>query len=130
MKNKLIKLKIITPQYQPRHINLYYNLKPTYILKKFKQELEMCIKYYFNVITKPSDLSYYYYAYKFSYLKTLAVKIKKSISYISIKYSNKLEIKETGMLSPTTHFPSYLEITSSINKNTLKKIKKTQNINL
>lgn len=118
MKNKLIKLKIITPQYQPKHVNLYYNSKPDYILKKFKQELEMCIKYYFNIITKPSDLNYYYYAYKFSCLKTLAVKMKKSITYISIKYKNKLSIEETNTFNPMISFPSYLKTANYINKKT------------
>lgn len=113
MKNKLIKKKILTSNYKPNNINNYYNLKPFQILRRFKQKLEILIKYYYGIITFPNDLAYYHYIYKFSCLKTLAYKIKKSITYTSNVYLNDLKIEQYMFIK--TSFSSYL--------NTIYKIK-------
>ena len=89
LKNKLFKIKMIKSNNKPRHIPRYCSLKPSEILKKFYQKLKALFKYYYNIISIPSNLSYYYYAHKFSCLKTLAYQMKKNIKYAFTFYTNK-----------------------------------------
>ena len=96
IKNKLIKKQILTLTNKPKSVNSYCSLKPSNILKKFKKKLKILISYYYNIITHRSDLNYYYYIYKFSYLKTLAQKMKKSITYISKTHSLNMPIQKMG----------------------------------
>ena len=83
LKDKLIKKKIITPKYKPNFVNNYRNLKPLQIVLKFKRRLKILLNYYYNTITYPYELNYYYYIYKFSCLKTLAYKTKRNLFYIA-----------------------------------------------
>jgi Type II intron maturase len=91
LKTKLFKIQMIKSNNKPRHIPKYCSFKPLQILKKFSQKIKILLQYYYGIISIPSSLSYYYYAHKFSCLKTLAYQMKKSVRYTYIFYSHKLK---------------------------------------
>lgn len=121
IRSKLLKKKIITPKLKPSYYAIYRNLQPLQILEKFAKKFKILLNYYYNIITRKSNLNYYYYIYKFSFLKTLAYKMKKSITYISMIYLNQRKLKK---YKKTIHnFLSYPYITTNKirkNKYTLK----------
>jgi group II intron reverse transcriptase/maturase len=98
VRNRLIAGKIMTNKLVPRSNPIYMTLKPIYMIRKYRQRLEGLINYYYRLITYPSELNLYYYTYKFSCLKTLARRMKKSMKQITMIYGEELkmemEIKE------------------------------------
>lgn len=125
IKKRMIGLQIINEKYEPRHVGLYCSLKPCEIVTKFRQKLEGLINYYYPFLTYPSDLGYYYYALRYSCLKTLAHRIKISISQIQKKYGNKIKVPGIRKISDKkkniqvdqefiVEFPKYLEIMDRI----------------
>ena len=100
-------MQMIKLNFKPRHIPIYCSLKPLQIIKKFKQKLKFLIRYYYQTITIPSNLYYYYYVHKFSCLKTIAYQSKKSIKQSYILYFSKLK--------PENSFPSYSLLMHQLN---------------
>jgi len=93
VRNRLIAGKIMDEKFKPRSNTLYGLMKPIYIVKKYKQRLEGLINYYYRLLTYPTELNLYYYAYKFSCLKTLARRMKKSIKKITLTYGEEMKMK-------------------------------------
>ena len=114
LKTKLFKIKIIKSDNKPRHVPKYCSFKPLQILKKFSQKIKNLFQYYYGIISIPSSLSYYYYAHKFSCLKTLAYQMKKSVKYTYIFYSHRLKA--------ATNLFSYPFIIEKIKSLSLKKL--------
>lgn len=115
LKNKLFKIKMIKLSNNPTHIFSYCSLEPLKILKKFYQKLKILFHYYYNIISMPSNLNYYYYAHKFSCLKTLAYIMKKSVKYVFTFYIDKLRT--------FTDFFSYKYFITNLKNLSLKKTK-------
>jgi len=116
VRNRLIAGKVMDEKLRPRSNNLYGLMKPIYIVKKYKQRLEGLINYYYRLLTYPTELNLYYYAYKFSCLKTLARRMKKSSKKITLTYGEemkmKVEIREFTLRGEKTrveheNFPKY-----------------------
>ena len=116
VRNRLIAGKIMNEKLKPRSNTLYGLMKPIYIVKKYRQRLEGLINYYYRVLTYPTELSLYYYAYKFSCLKTLARRMNKSIKKITMTYGEEMkmeiEVKEFTLKGEKTRierasFPKY-----------------------
>lgn len=114
LKTKLFKIKMIKSDNKPRHIPKYCSFNPLKILKKFSQKIKNLFQYYYGIISVPSNLSYYYYAHKFSCLKTLAYQMKKSVKYTYIFYSHKLKT--------ATNFFSHSFVIKKIKSLSLKKL--------
>ena len=93
VRNRLIAGKIMDKKLKPRSNTLYGLMKPIYIVRKYKQRLEGLINYYYRVLTYPTELNLYYYAYKFSCLKTLARRMKKSSKKITLTYGEEMKMK-------------------------------------
>ena len=121
IKSRMMGLQLINQKYQPRHVGLYCNLKPWDIVTKFSQKLVGLLNYYYGYLTYPSDLGVYYYILRYACLKTLAYRMKISISRIQKIHGNKMYMKKTiRMINPKTHthtvkeryvkFPGYLEV--------------------
>jgi group II intron reverse transcriptase/maturase len=122
--NRLAAGKIVCEKHLPRSNPIYMVLKPYEVVTKYKQRLEGLFNYYYYNLTYPNELNRYYYIYKFSCLKTLARRMKISISQITMKYGERLEIvleiksrrKTTSGLfeevveKKSTKFPTYGEI--------------------
>lgn len=92
IKNRLIKLQMINTIYKPKLVVWYCNLKFLNILKNFKQKFKMLINHYYQIITNPSELKFYYHIYKFSYLKTLARRMQININQAFMRYNNILNV--------------------------------------
>ena len=90
--SRLVAEKILSEKYLPRSNPTYVALKPYDIVIKYKQRLEKLFDYYYLNVTYPNELSRYYYAYKFSCLKTLARRMKISISQVTMKYGERMEV--------------------------------------
>lgn len=140
LKTRLINSQIINSKYHTRHVGLDCSLKPWHIVEKFKQRIEGIIHYYYKTITSPSDLNFYYYVHKFSCLKTLAHRMRKSIRQVNFTYGNRLVIKmqmnsidsegRVKKIEKISYFPTYLEIMDQVgekvaleNKELYKKLK-------
>lgn len=127
----MIGLQIINKKYKPRHVGFYCSLRPWDIVTKFTQKLTGLINYYYEFLTYPSDLSFYYYALKYSCLKTLAHRMKKSISQILKIYGEKIKmtITKKDKVEKLRHakFPRYMEIMDQIGERIIlkRKIKKS-----
>jgi group II intron reverse transcriptase/maturase len=94
-KQRLMALKMINEKKMPRHVGLYVRLKPWDIVTKFKQKAEGFINYFYPQLTYKSDLGYYYYVFRYSCLKTLANRMKISISQIQKKYGERIAMPKT-----------------------------------
>ncbi len=90
--NQLVAGKILSEKHFPRSNPIYTVLKPYDVVTKFKQKLERLFDYYYLNITYLNELNRYYYAYKFSCLKTLATRMKVSISQVTMKYGERMEV--------------------------------------
>lgn len=121
IRNRLIAGKIIDEKLKPKSNTLYGLMKPIYIVKKYKQRLEGLINYYYRLLTYPTELNLYYYVYKFSCLKTLARRMKKSIKKITLTYGDEMrmemEIKERTLKGEKIRveresFPTYRAATN------------------
>jgi len=121
VRSRLIAGKIMTNKLTPRSNTLYGLMKPIYIVKKYRQRLEGLINYYYRVLTYPTELNLYYYAYKFSCLKTLARRMNKSIKKITLTYGEEMkmevEVKEFTLKGKKTRieqasFPKYRDVVS------------------
>jgi hypothetical protein len=118
VKEKLKNEQLMDSKRKIRHVKMYLQMKPWKIVEKFKQKLKKLINYYYKAITNKSDLSYYYYVYKYACLKTLAAKTQKSIVQVQKKYGENLRIEhEIQVLNQKNRqkkimkkisFPSYL----------------------
>lgn len=90
----MVWLQILTEKkYQPKHVGLYFSLKPQKIVIKFLQKLSGFLNYYYEFLTSPSDLNFYCYVLKLSCLKTLSFKMKESITQILKIYRNNINIE-------------------------------------
>ena len=126
LKPRLINSQIINLKYHTRHVGLDCSLKPWHIVEKFKQRIEEIIHYYYKTITSPSDLSFYYYVHKFSCLKTLAHRMRKSMRQVNFTYGNRLVIKmqinsmdsegRVKKIEKISYFPTYSEIMNQVGK--------------
>lgn len=104
----------------PRSNPFYSILKPWEIVIKYRQRIEILINYYYTVLTFLSELHLYHYIYKFSCLKTIAKKMKKSITSVTkafgptieIPYEIKIKDKEDNVvkLRKKSKFPKYLDL--------------------
>jgi group II intron reverse transcriptase/maturase len=122
--NRLTARKIISEKHLPRSNPIYTVMKPYEIVTKYRQRIEGLFNYYYYNVTYPNELNRYYYIHKFSCLKTLARRMKISISQVTMKYGEKLEITleinsqrkdSTGEVlklteKKSTKFPTYGEI--------------------
>lgn len=120
VKNRLIAGKIINEKHSPIANTIYMQLTPYQIVTKYRQRVEGLFNYYYPALTYPAELNFYHYAYKFSCLKTLARRMKKSIQQVTMTYGeemlieNRKEIssgssKKTKLVIKTTHYPTYKE---------------------
>lgn len=116
VRNRLVAGKIMNEKLKPRSNTLYGLMKPVYIVKKYRQRLEGLVNYYYRILSYPTELSLYYYAYKFSCLKTLARRMNKSIKKITMTYGEEIkmeiEVKEFTLKGEKTRierasFPKY-----------------------
>ena len=116
VRNRLVAGKIMNEKLKPRSNTLYRLMKPIYIVKKYRQRLKGLVDYYYPILSYPTELSLYYYAYKFSCLKTLARRMNKSIKKITMTYGEEIkmeiEIKEFTLKGEKTRieqasFPKY-----------------------
>jgi RNA-directed DNA polymerase len=127
VRNRLEAGKILNQKHEPRSNLIYMQLQPHQIVIKYRQKVERLFNYYYTAITYPNELSFYYYAYKFSCLKTLARRMKKSIKQITLKYGDdicietQMEGKEPVREVKKTYYPLYKEIVST-NKNNKEKV--------
>lgn len=118
VKSRLTTGKIINDKHQPIANTIYMQMAPYQIVNKYRQRIEGLFNYYYPAITYPAELSFYYYAYKFSCLKTLARRMKKSIKLVTMTYGERIVIEthsETKLKpkkSPITrtYYPTYQEI--------------------
>jgi len=115
VKNRLEAGRIINQEHEPRSNLIYIQLQPHEIVTKYRQRVEELFNYYYTALTYPTELNFYYYAYKFSCLKTLARRMKKSIKQITLTYGEDIRI-ETKMERKEAYYPLYKEITAT-NKN-------------
>jgi group II intron reverse transcriptase/maturase len=119
VKNRLEAGKIINQEHKPRSNLIYIQLQPHEIITKYRQRVEELFNYYYTALTYPSELNFYYYAYKFSCLKTLARRMKKSIKQITLRYGEdirmEIEIEKKELLGEKkeTYYPLYKEITAT-----------------
>lgn len=127
IKSRMVRLHIINKEYRPRHVGLYCSLKPWEIVMKFSGKLTGFLNYYYGYLTYPSDLGAYYYILRYACLKTLAYRMKISVSRIQEIYGDRMCIKKTIRMTnfkTGTHtvkeqyvkFPRYLEIMNAIGK--------------
>jgi len=93
VRDRLIAGSIITKDLKPRSNLHYLVLTPTKMIEKYKQRLEGLVNYYHSLITYPTELNFYYYAYKFSCLKTLSRRLKKSGKQITLKHGPELKFQ-------------------------------------
>lgn len=116
VKNRLIDNKIITEKYYPRSVPILIQLKPHQIIEKFKQKLTGLFNYYYRSITYKNELGFYYYAYKYSCLKTIARRTKTRSRNLGYKYGYNIKIttevtektrQGTVKKTITAEFPSY-----------------------
>lgn len=63
VKKKLKNTQLIDSKKKVKHVGMYLQMKPWKIVEKFRQRFEELISYYYNIITYPNDLRYYYYVY-------------------------------------------------------------------
>jgi group II intron reverse transcriptase/maturase len=112
VKNRLEAGRIINQEHEPRSNLIYIQLQPHEIVTKYRQRVEGLFKYYYTALTYPTELNFYYYAYKFSCLKTLARRMKKSIKQITLTYGEDIRI-ETEMERKEAYYPLYKEITAT-----------------
>lgn len=121
LKNRFIDLKMITEKLKTRYVGLYCSLKAWHIIEKFTSKLQGLINYYYPILTFTSDLSFIYYVLKYSCLKTIAHRMKISISKIYKKFGPNITMKKDIIkLEKKTNrkinkpkmieFPSYLQI--------------------
>lgn len=120
IEKRLILSKIINEKRFPIHNVILQKLKEWQIIQKYKQKVTGIFNYYFHSITEKGILSRLYYYYKFSCLKTLAAREKKSIRKIIIKLGPKLiskyqieSIDKTGqkkIQEREINFPTYREL--------------------
>jgi len=105
-------------------------LQPHQIVTKYRQRVEGLFNYYYTALTYPTELNFYYYVYKFSCLKTLARRMKKSIKYITLIYGENLSIEtqiirknllRKVVVKKKTYYPLYKDIVSTY-KNRKEKI--------
>ena len=125
IKKRLIERKVINRHLKPIRIPWYISLKPAEIVKKFRQRIEGLIQYYYNNITYKTSINFYYYIYKYSCLKTLANRLKKSIKKIAMIYGTNIvmpyeikKIKDKRWIKETKyeHYPTLKEILTDNNK--------------
>jgi group II intron reverse transcriptase/maturase len=125
VRDRLIVGKIMDKKLIPRSNPLYLQLKPVRLILKYRQRLDGLYNYYFRVLTYTNELNQYYYAYKFSCLKTLARRFKKSIKTITLERGEKFRMETTykqKILTKelkkkiTAEFPTYREITQTHRK--------------
>lgn len=125
VKNRMKEVQIINDKYFPRHVGLFCSLKPWDIVTKFNQKTIGFINYYYAELAYPSDLGYYYYALRYSCLKTLSHRMRISISQIQKIYGNRIVMTKiergrdpkTGLIKEKegiVFFPEYLEIMDKI----------------
>jgi group II intron reverse transcriptase/maturase len=116
VKKRLVDFKVITEKNYPRSVPIFLQLKPYQIIEKFKQKLIGLFNYYYRAITYKSELGFYYYAYKFSCLKTIARRTKIRSRKLGYKYGYHLKITteitektRQGTITKiiTAEFPSY-----------------------
>jgi len=93
VRNRLQHGSIINENLEPRSNLLYLQLNPVKMIIKYRQRLEGLINYYHNVITYENELNFYYYAYKFSCLKTLARRRKQSMKSITLRHGHELKFE-------------------------------------
>ena len=121
VKNRLTAGKIINDKHQPIANTIYMQMAPYQIVTKYRQRIEGLFNYYYPAITYPAELNFYYYVYKFSCLKTLARRMKKSIKLVTMTYGERILIEshlETKYKSSEkkksvkkeTYYPTYKEI--------------------
>ena len=118
--------QILMDKLKTRHVGLYCSLKPWEIVKKFDQKMTGLAYYYYEHLTAPSELSFYYYALKFSCLKTVSHRKKISISQILKIHGPKITMKglikrkdkygEIKDIDISTSFKTYLEIMDEVGK--------------
>lgn len=130
VKNRLEAGKIINQKHKPRSNLLYMQLQPHQIVTKYRQRVEGLFNYYYTALTYPTELNFYYYVYKFSCLKTLARRMKKSIKYITLIYGENIFIEtqiirknllREVVVKKKTYYPLYKDIVSTY-KNRKEKI--------
>lgn len=125
VKSRMIGLQMIDEKYKPRHVSLYCRLKPWEIVTKFSQKLTGFLNYYYNYLTYPSDLGVYYYILRYACLKTVAYRMKISVSKIHKVHGEKMNMKKTIRMidsKTNTHtikegyvkFPRYLEAMDAV----------------
>lgn len=95
VKSRMIGLQMIDEKYKPRHVGLYCRLKPWEIVTKFSQKLTGFLSYYYKYLTYPTDLGAYYYILRYACLKTLAYRMKISVSKIHKVHGEKMNMKRT-----------------------------------
>lgn len=117
VKNRFTAGKIINDKHQPIANTIYMQMTPYQIVTKYRQRIEGLFNYYYPALTYPAELNFYYYAYKFSCLKTLARRMKKSIKLITMTYGERIVIEinsetKTKKRPATnrTYYPTYQEI--------------------
>ena len=136
VKNRMKELKIINKKLKPKHVILYFNLKPWEIVEKFSGKTLSFLNYYYPQLSSPSDLSYYYYVFKYSCLKTLSFQMKITIAQLFKVYGKNLKMKKvvkvkdkaTGIIKKkelAVSFPNYINMMDQIgNRIVLEKIVK------
>lgn len=130
---RMINLQLLTKKKKIRHVGLYCSLKPWQIVEKFTQKLHGFANYYHPHLSYKSDLSYYYYVMKYSCVKTISYRMKKSISQIFKTYGQDLRIPATVTVSKkenkpleknfVSHFPKYMTLLDTIGIKTVLKRK-------
>lgn len=124
VKERLIAGKIMNENGMPRSNPIYMQLKNYHIVTKYKQRVEGLFNYYCIPITYQNELNLYHYIYKFSCLKTLARRKKKSIKQVTLIHGEKLTMEESynkgvdkngkyKKMKREVSFPTYAEITKS-----------------
>ena len=121
VRSRLIAGKIMNEQLKPRSNPLYIQMHPVDMVTKYKQRVEGLFNYYYRIITFPNELNLYYYTYKFSCLKTLGRRLKKSIKKITMERGKELEfrtsitektLKGEKTTTKVSRFPTYKQITT------------------
>lgn len=135
VKERLRNLQLIDKKGKTRHVGLYCSLKPWQIVSKFKQKIEGFANYYHPHLSYKSDLSYSYYVMKYSCLKTISYRTKKSISQILKTFGPNIKMNFTITTSKekkrkeknfATEFPSYMKLMDTIGTRTVLNRKKNE----
>ena len=139
IKTRMIDHQMINTEYKTRRVNLYTNLFPWDIVMKFRQKMLGFFNYYYPHLSSKADLSKYYYFFYYSCCKTIAYRVKKSITQIAkthgsdlrMKYNVvKKDLKTNKIITKKyyVYFPEYKQTMNDISQRLIRNQKKEKKI--